>query len=382
MTDWNTRLEEPAPVEFPEAPPKKPVPWWGWVGLGLFLLLSAIVIAGFVIRVNYFTIAPGEAVGLKDLVTVEGGKSFPDERGDIRLLFVRERNHVNLWRYLQAKLDGDIDLYPEERLNPDNRSPQQLQNQAAQLMADAKTNATKVALEAAGYEVTAAPGLTVSDVEIGYPAENLVELGDVIISADGKKITSSTELAETVSKRKAGEKVALVIEREGKQRTLDVPVKFNPNLGRMLMGVSASPRFTFPVTVKVDTEGIGGPSAGLAMSLAILDDLTPGDLTGGNRVAVTGTMRPDGSVGEIGGINQKAVAARASGARLFLVPECNPDNDPALLASCKADLARATERAGNNVRVIPVASLDDALAALRENGGAVVEEVGAADRAA
>jgi PDZ domain-containing protein len=118
------------------------------------------------------------------------------------------------------------------------------------------------------------------------------------------------------------------------------------------------------------------------MTLAILDDLTPGDLTGGNRVAVTGTMNTAGGVGEIGGISQKAVAARASGAKVFLVPECNPDADPANLETCKADLLRATERAGRNVKVIPVGTLDDALNALRENGGVAVEQVGASEHAA
>jgi PDZ domain-containing protein len=133
--------------------------------------------------------------------------------------------------------------------------------------------------------------------------------------------------------------------------------------------------------VDVDTSSIGGPSAGLAMSLAILDDLTPGDLTGGKHVAVTGTIDPDGRVGEIGGISQKAVAARAAGAQLFLVPQCTSDNADAL-QSCKADLARATERAGKNVKVIPVATMADALRALRANGGEAVEQVGASDRAA
>jgi PDZ domain-containing protein len=370
------------PDDVAPPPAKKSMPWWGWAGTGVVLVLSLIVLAGFVIRVDYFTIAPGEAVGLEQLVTVEGAKTFPDDRGDIRLLFVRERNHVNLWRYLQAKLDQDIDLYPEEQLNPDNRTPTQLNNQAAQQMADAKNDAIKVALEAAGYKVVQAPGLTVSDITIGFPAEKLVELGDVIISADGKKITGNEDLGEIVGKHKEGETVELEIERDGKRQTLDVPVKFNEQLDRMLMGVTVSPRYTFPVNVKIDTAGIGGPSAGLAMTLAILDDLTPGDLTGGNRVAVTGTIGPDGEVGPIGGLGQKAVAARAADAGIFLVPACSPDYEPDALLECQDNITQATERAGDDVKVIPVSSLEEALDALRENGGAPVEQVGTSERAA
>ena len=109
------------------------------------------------------------------------------------------------------------------------------------------------------------------------------------------------------------------------------------------------------------------------MSLAILDDLTPGNLTGGTHVAVTGTIDAAGNVGEIGGIEQKAVAARAAGV--------TPVHRAAVLArrparrtsrACKADLAAAAKRAGSKIKVVPVATFAQALKVLRENGGAPV----------
>jgi PDZ domain-containing protein len=115
------------------------------------------------------------------------------------------------------------------------------------------------------------------------------------------------------------------------------------------------------------------------MSLAILDDLTPGNLAGGTRVAVTGTIGFAGTVGEIGGIEQKAVAARAAGARLFIVPACTT---PETKTSCEADLQRATKRAGAKVKVVPVKTFDEALRVLRENGGDAVEKVGPDAKAA
>jgi len=110
------------------------------------------------------------------------------------------------------------------------------------------------------------------------------------------------------------------------------------------------------------------------MTLAILDDITPGNLTGGARVAVTGTIDPDGNVGEIGGIEQKAVAARARHAKLFIVPQCLPEEGD--VAACQKDLAAAQKRAGSGLKVIPVATFAEALAALRANGGAAVVKVG------
>ena len=109
------------------------------------------------------------------------------------------------------------------------------------------------------------------------------------------------------------------------------------------------------------------------MSLAILDDLTPGNLTGGAHVAVTGTIDPAGRVGEIGGIEQKAVAARAAHVTLFLVPQCSPEDSPESLASCKADVARAAKRVGSKIKVVPVATFAEALKVLRENGGDAVK---------
>jgi PDZ domain-containing protein len=115
------------------------------------------------------------------------------------------------------------------------------------------------------------------------------------------------------------------------------------------------------------------------MALAILDDLTPGNLTGGTRVAVTGTIGYAGTVGEIGGIEQKAVAARAAGARLFIVPACTT---PETKVSCETDLQRATKRVGAKVKVVAVQTFDEALRVLRQNGGDAVQRIGPDTKAA
>jgi len=359
-----------APEAGPEIEsPRRRVPLWGKFGVGVSIFLVVVVLAGFVIHVPYSTIAPGDAVSLSDLVHVKGARTYTSN-SDIRLLFVRERNHINVWQYLQARLDPDIDLFKEKVLNPYQLSQSQLNAQAAQDMADAKTAATVVALEAAGYKVRTAPGLTVSDLLTGDPAEKVLKYGDVILRADGQRITTAADLTRAINKHQPGGHVTLDILRDGKPMTVQVGI--GEDLGRRIIGVIASPRFDFPVNISVDTAGIGGPSAGLAMSLAILDDLTPGSLTGGKRVAVTGTIDPLGNVGEIGGIEQKAVAARAAHAQMFIVPQCSRSDSPAQLAGCQKDLQRAIARAGSGVKVVPVSTFEQALAALQAAGGAAV----------
>jgi len=353
-------------------PAGRTIGWPAGLTLGIAIVVVAAIIAGFVIRVPYTTIAPGEALSLPPRVTVSGAQSYADQRGDIRLLFVREANNVNLWRYLQSRyFSSDIHVVRDSAVNPDKMTPAQMNAQALQQMADAKSSATAVALEAAGYKVGTAPGLVVNDLFVDLPAIKTLDWGDVIVSADGHKVATATDLTDAIAEHKAGDEVTLVVSRGDKEVT--EKVKIATSQGRKVIGVEVSPRFTFPLKVSVDTTGIGGPSAGLAMSLAILDDLTPGNLTGGAHVAVTGTIDPAGRVGEIGGIEQKAVAARAAHVTLFLVPQCSPDDSATALASCKADLVQTAKRAGNKIKVVPVATFAEALKVLRENGGAPVE---------
>jgi Lon-like protease len=363
--------EGAAPVAAPVEPPARSRrAWVKAVALSLLAVAGLVTIAGFAIHVPYTTIAPGEALSLPPLVSIQGAPTYAASRGDIRLLFVREAGHVSLWRYLQARLDPDIDLVKDTAANPGKLTSKQLNEQGLQQMADAKSAATAVALEAAGYKVGVQPGLTVSDLFPDLPAIKVLRWGDVILTADGRTITRADELSVAIAKHRRGDQVPIVVLRAGKRMTVRVAVA--KDQGRAVIGVLVSPRFTFPFKVNVDTRDIGGPSAGLAMTLSIFDDLTPGNLTGGARVAVTGTIDAQGDVGEIGGIQQKAVAARAAGVALFIVPQCSPQDAPADLANCKADLAKAVARAGRKIAVKPVSTFVQALRVLRDAGGVPV----------
>jgi PDZ domain-containing protein len=125
------------------------------------------------------------------------------------------------------------------------------------------------------------------------------------------------------------------------------------------LGVSLEDGFHYrlPAKVSIDTANIGGPSAGLAMTLALIDKMSHGSLTGGRVVAATGTMSPDGQVGAVGGVEEKAVAAHDSGATYFLVPDGDGN----------VDAARAADQP--DLTILPVTSLKEALADLRKLGG-------------
>jgi PDZ domain-containing protein len=235
------------------------------------------------------------------------------------------------------------------------------------LMTDSKDRATKVALERVGFEVKVTPtGAVLIDLDPTYPAAPLLRPGDTVIEADGEPITTADELGAAIGDHQPGDTIELVVERLGEPGTTTVqaPLVENPDkAGRAQLGVSLRdrPKYEFPVKVSIDSGDVGGPSAGLAFTLALIDRLTPGDLTGGDRVAVTGTIELDGSVGPVGGVRQKTEAAVREGAVLFLVPP--------------AEYQEAVDAARGRLVVKQVETLDDALTELEAIGGVPVEPV-------
>ncbi|MFI5046391.1 MAG: PDZ domain-containing protein [Acidimicrobiia bacterium] len=348
------------------------------VGWTVGALLLVVVLAGFFVHLPYVIISPGSATPLdQSVVTIEGAPTY-GSAGNLLYLTVRvSGSDPNVWKYLTASIDPDQQVVKREAVvgclsDADNV------RYNADLMSQSQDDATKVALERLGYTVTAsAPRLTVIEACRGVPAAGALQVGDEIVAIDGKSVTDGAALAAAVRTFEPGHPIPVTVVRDGETRTVDVPTgEFVPDkragsgarcaapgvkggTGEPCFGIllQSFVDYQFPIDVKFDLARIGGPSAGLAFTLAIIDDLTPGDLTGGARVAVTGTIAPDGTVGPVGGVEQKAITARHQGVDLMIVP--------------RAELKDARAGAGD-VRVVPVDSLDGALAALQRHGGAAV----------
>ncbi len=206
-------------------------------------------------------------------------------------------------------------------------------------------------------------GALISDVVEGGPVEDLLEPGDRIVSLDGRAVDSFEALVESLNGRRSGDVVLLeALRGSGDDEVL---ISEDVTLGSRTFERAGLERVAtqfrdaeLPFDVDFTTEDIGGPSAGLAFSLTVLDVLTEGDLTGGSDIVVTGTIARDGTVGPVGGVRQKAFAAKAGGADVFIVPERNFEEAQAALP---------------DLRVESVATIDDALVILEEMGGNVAE---------
>ena len=308
-------------------------------------LVAALAIVALVKPLPYTTYAPGPTLDVlgqqdgKEIIQVsDGHKTYRDD-GQLRMVTVSvtpKDSNLNLFEVMGAWLDHNDAVYPKEAVYPDQTKTAEQERQEGQVeMVSSQDTAVAVAEQALGEKVT--PSLEVTLVDPGSPADGALSARDLIRKVNGTPLsddiqTASDQLRTAVKSTPPGQQVTLTVLRDGKE--VDVPVtpeRKSADLfgavtvtGTPQLGIFLGQGFIlpFPVTVTIDPR-IGGPSAGLMFSLAIYDTLTPGSLTGGGRVAGTGEIAPDGTVGAIGGIQQKIVGARHDGAQLFLVPADN-----------------------------------------------------------
>jgi PDZ domain-containing protein len=270
--------------------------------------------------------------------------------------------------------EPEIDFYTYEELYP-TRSRTQERSISLQMMRTSSQVAQYVALARLGFDASINRGdVVVAELvclEVAEdrtcarqaPAAEVLQPGDTLLRIDGVALATVDDLVAELQGKEPGDTVQLDIERyEGGEQTVTVELTQSPDdPDRVIVGFIPfdTASVELPFEIDFDTDRIGGPSAGVAFTLTLIDELSPGDLTGGVDVAVTGEIQLDGTVGAIGGLPQKASAVRQAGVRHFLVPATQSDED----------LARARRIAGPDVEIIPVATLDEALDALERLGG-------------
>jgi PDZ domain-containing protein len=325
-----------------------------------FGLLVSAVIGAAIVPVPYVAISPGSVRPVTEQVLVEGAPSYPpDESIAYTTVSV---GSTTLLEAFAGWLDDDVDVLPEERIRG-GRSADENRRYNAELMDTSKLTAIAVALEFLGMDVDIrTSGTVVRQIAEGSPATEVLELDDVIVAVDGAAVDQLDEIGTLLQPGGVGATHTLTIERPAGSTThQDVQVTTvaaEDDPARAIIGIAPEDRivdFHFPIDITIDSGTVGGPSAGLAFTLAVLDVLTPGELTGGHRVAVTGTMALDGTVGPVGGGAQKAITVRDGGYEVFLVPSDEVDE--------------VREAVGDDLEVVAVDSLVEALQALDSLGG-------------
>lgn len=321
------------------------------------LFIALILVAGSFVYLPYYVSKPGMAKELKPIIKVEDGYK---EQGNFMLTTVR-MGRANIYSYMYAKLSKYQEIYPLDEIRAEDESEEAYNVRQLYLMSSSKSNAIEVAFKKAGIPIKYDyNGVYVLNVLPDMPADGKLKPGDRIYQVDGKEFNSTEQFIQNISKKKEGDRVKLAFDRNNKKKDITLSLKrFEDNHTKKVgVGISLVDDKELEVSpkVSVQTDDIGGPSAGLMFSLEIYNQLTRTDYTKGYQIAGTGTISPDGTVGPIGGIEQKIIAADKSGAEIFFAPNENGSKKSNYQAAVKT-----AKDIGTDMKIIPVDTFADAL---------------------
>jgi PDZ domain-containing protein len=343
----------------------------------LVILVVAALVASVFVRVPYYRYSPGSLYPTESLIAVQGRESFVQDAGQVDFTTVSSKK-ASVLEYYLAHLDEAVDLVPADQVEG-GKTPEENRQENLEMMTDSKQMAGVAALRQLGYTVAVhGTGALVKAVGTGtagrtLPATGKLAPNDTIVAVDGQPVHLGEDAIALIGVHHPGDTVTMRVESYKDDPGHDVQATLasrcvglpadatcSPeDAAKPLLGVTLSnrdTRFDLPVDLVIDTKDVGGPSAGLAMTLGIIDVLTPGSLTGGRRIATTGTIDANGRVGEVGGVKQKTHLIMRQGVSLFLVP------------AAEADEAKGYA-AGSGTTVVGVQTLGEALEVLRQNGG-------------
>jgi PDZ domain-containing protein len=273
--------------------------------------------------------------------------------GALDMTTIREegepRSPLTVFGALAAWIDPNRAVLPRELLYGDDETTEEVEQRNAVLFSTSQSNAIAAAMGAVGKPVF--EDVVITAVVEGTPAFGVLEAGERIIAIDGGDVRAPEDVVAAVRAKPVGSTLVFTVEREGQAVDVDVVSAPKPDEADVpYVGITVGINYRAEFPISFTLEDIGGPSAGMMFSLAIVDKLTPEDLTDGGHVAGTGTIDPQGAVGAIGGIRQKLAGARAAGATLFLMPDVHCEE--------------ASGHIPDGLTVVPVATLQDSLDAL------------------
>lgn len=324
-----------------------------FVSAALFVVLAVLVA---VLPVPYVTWAPGQArdvlvTGAQPIISIAGTPTYPTSgRLDLTVVSTTTADsRLSLPQALLAYWRPRHDALPREAVYPPGRSTQEVESADAEMMVSAQDDAVVAALRANQEPVDLLPA--VASVTVGSPAQNHLRPGDLIVSVGGTATPTVMAVQAGVRRARVGVPLQLVVLRDKVRTEVSVDPGQQSSGSGVQLGITLGTGYSYGPRISYDLgQKIGGPSAGLVFALAIYDKLTPGELFAGQHVAGTGTIDPTGTVGAIGGIQEKIAGAEQAGATTFLVPAPN----------C-ADLAGVR----TSMRLVRVATLGDAIRSVR-----------------
>lgn len=337
----------------------------------VYLLIPLLIVSflGFY-HLNLYVMQPGSAHDVSKLIEVSEGDQ--DDKGTLSLMTVAMYQATPI-SYLFSKFKEHRKFLNIEQVRNPHENEEEYNVRQLQLMQDSQFNAKLVAFKQAGLSYNVQHhGIYVLNVLEGGASDRILKTGDEIVAINGEVVKDQQQLASKLVNKRINEKMELAIIRNKKK--LDVAINLNriPGATNSKMGLgityAESKSITTDPKVTISTEDIGGPSAGLMFTLGMLNQLLDEDLTKGYNIAGTGEMHEDGTVGRIGGIDMKVVAADEDGMEIFFAPEDEitkemKKNNPEIVSNYETAVRTAKE-IGTDMKIVPVKTIEDALAYL------------------
>ncbi|CAM4187005.1 PDZ domain-containing protein [Nocardia ninae] len=315
------------------------------------LVLGAL---GSVLTVPFVALGPGPTFNTlgkvegKEVVDVRGTEVDPTT-GHLNMTTVSVHDGLSIFKAFGFWARGRYGLVPRAEVYPPGVSRDEIDKSNQQDFKDSEGNAEVAALHYLNMPTV----VLLRKVAEDGPAKDVLKAGDEIISINGAPIAAPKDVVTAVSEQPPGAQLTVQVRRENAEQTLQVTLGARPDdKDKGYLGVTPGEGARPPLQVTFNLADIGGPSAGLMFSLALIDKLTPGELDGGKFVAGTGTIDQEGKVGPIGGIQYKMMAARDAGAETFMVPAANCNE--------------AKQRTPEGLRLVKVENLTGAVQSLND----------------
>lgn len=323
-------------------PQHRPKPQRSLTAAAAVFFVLGVVILAWNIPLPLVAFSPGPVGDASAAVIVEG-HPVQKPHGELLMLTV-ESQPLNAFEAVVAGIDPTVDVLSRGRVRPPNQSDEEYQRLNLQMMDQSTATAITVALSKLNLG-SQAHSVFITGYAAATPAGKVLQIGDQITAIDGQKVTSVDDLAPAMAGKKPGNSVKLTVLRDGEEHSYDIELAENPDTpGQPFIGIFIR---QLPFWIDVNPGIVGGPSAGMMYTLAIIETLSNGDLAHGHVVAGTGTISSDGTVGAIGGVRQKVVAAEAAGAEYMILPQAN------------YEAAMTAPR--HSMKLVPVSTIDDAL---------------------
>ncbi|MGW5387022.1 YlbL family protein [Nocardia sp. NPDC003963] len=316
------------------------------------VLLFGVV--GSVYTVPFVALGPGptfdtlgEVDGLQ--VVQVSGAEVDRTNGHLNMTTVAVRDGLTIFEALGFWVSGRHGIVPRAEVYPPGVSREEVDESNEQDFATSESNAEVAAM----HQLNLPTAVLVHEVSEDGPAHDVLRPGDQIVSVNGKPVATTQDVVTEVSSRAPGTVLTVVYRRDGAEQTAGITLGARPDdAAKGFLGLTPTESAAPPMQIDFNLADIGGPSAGLMFSLALVEKLSPGDLDGGSFIAGTGSIDQDGKVGAIGGIQYKMMAAREAGAETFLVPAGNCNE--------------ASQRIPDGLRLVRVETLAGAVQALED----------------